>query len=251
MAWNNPNASVKVSILWKPAEEQLRHPDSLVVGQLADNGSLTPIPNGRYDAANGALVFHTAQFGTYAAAYTPVSFEDLGNVSWAQQAVSAMAARDVIQGTSPSSFSPAASMKRGDFIALLVRALELKGTGQERAAFSDVRNKAYYSKELAVAKQLGIISGYGDNTFQPDSMISRQDMMVIASRALAAAGKEAGGSGTLDAYSDAGQISDYAKDSLAALMKYGIVNGKNGKLAPNDPLTRAEAAVIVYRIWKL
>ncbi|OKP92552.1 1,4-beta-xylanase [Paenibacillus sp. P3E] len=251
MAWSNPNAPVKVSIPYTPTAEQLSHSDSLVALHLADNGSMTPIPNGRYDIGSGALVFQTAQVGTYAAAYTSIGFEDMGNVPWAQQAVSAMSARDIIQGTSRSSFSPAASMQRGDFIALLMRALELNGLGQDQAAFSDVQRDAYYSKELAAAKQLGIVSGYEDNTFQPDQAISRQDMMVIAARALAAAGKKASGSRTLSVYSDADQISDYARESLASLVKYGIVNGKNGKLAPGDALTRAEAAVIVYRIWKL
>lgn len=251
IAWSNPNAPVKVSIPYTPTAEQLSHPDLLVAQYLADNGSMTPILNGRYDMASGALVFLTAQFGTYGAAYMSIDFEDLRNVPWAQQAVSAMAARDIIQGTSRSSFSPASSMTRREFIALLVRALELKGRGQDQAAFSDVQMGAYYSKELAAAKQLGIVSGYEDNTFRPDHAISRQDMMVIAARALAAAGKKASGSGTLSAYSDADQISDYAKESLASLVKYGIVNGKNGKLAPGDSLTRAEAAVIVYRIWKL
>ncbi|OKP87498.1 1,4-beta-xylanase [Paenibacillus helianthi] len=251
MAWSNPNAPVKVSIPYTPTAEQLSHSDSLVALNLADNGSMTPIPNGRYDIGSGALVFQTAQVGTYAAAYTSIGFEDMGNVPWAQQAVSAMSARDIIQGTSRSSFSPAASMQRGDFIALLMRALELNGLGQDQTAFSDVQRDAYYSKEFAAAKQLGIVSGYEDNTFQPDQAISRQDMMVIAARALAAAGKKASGSGTLSAYSDADQISDYARESLASLVKYGIVNGKNGKLAPGEALTRAEAAVIVYRIWKL
>ncbi|WP_019912469.1 endo-1,4-beta-xylanase [Paenibacillus sp. HW567] len=252
VAWNNPNAPVTAAIPYTPTADELGNPDSLVVWQLADNGKQVPIPNSRYDAASGCLVFQTAEFGTYAAAYAPVTFEDLGNLSWAQQAIAAMAARDIVQGTTMNSFSPAAEMKRADFIAPLVRVLGLKGTGQEStAAFSDVPKDVYYSSELAIAKQLGIVTGYGDHTFQPDSPITRQEMMVIASRALAAAGTVPNGSGTLDAYSDTDRISGYAKDSLKALVKYGIVSGKNGKLAPNDTLTRAEAAVILYRIWKL
>jgi endo-1,4-beta-xylanase len=142
-------------------------------------------------------------------------------------------------------------MNRADFTAFLVRALELRGTGQASAGFSDVQSNAEYSRELAAAKQLGIVTGYEDNTFQPDSPISRQEMMVMAARALKAAGVEAHGSGTMGAYPDADQISAYAKDSMAALLRYGIVSGKDGKLAPEDTLTRAEAAVLLYRIWKL
>ncbi|MNI97212.1 Endo-1,4-beta-xylanase A precursor [compost metagenome] len=74
-------------------------------------------------------------------------------------------------------------------------------------------------------------------------------MMVLVARAMAAAGKKKDGSGAVNTYPDAASVSDYAKDSAAALIHLGIVNGKNGKIAPNEPLTRAEAAVIMYRIW--
>ncbi|WP_342481369.1 endo-1,4-beta-xylanase [Paenibacillus sp. FSL L8-0340] len=251
VAWNNPNAPVKVTVPYKPTVEELGHTDLLVVWYRAANGSMISIPNGRYDAASGALVFQTTYFGTYAAAYNPMSFEDMENLSWAKQAVAAMAARDIVKGTSKTSFSPETAMNRADFTALLVRALELKGTDQDSTAFSDVQKDADYRNELAIAKQLGIVTGYEGNMFKPYSELSRQDMMVVAYRALAAAGKKASGSASLETYQDADRIADYARDSLAALVKLGIVSGKDGKLAPDDTLTRAEAAVIVYRIWNL
>ncbi len=132
-----------------------------------------------------------------------------------------------------------------------MRALELKGTGQAAAGFTDIPADAYYRNELAIAKQLGLITGYADNSFRPDRPVSRQEMMVLAARALAAAGKEAAGSGSLDAYADAAEVSEYAAESASLLVKAGVVTGKNGLLAPDDTLTRAEAAVIVYRIWGL
>lgn len=251
IALNNPDAPVTVAIPYTPTEEELRHPDHIVVLYIDGNGSATAIPNGRYDAATGTVVFQTTHFGTYAVAYVSKSFGDLQNVPWAKQAIEALAAREIIKGTAEESFSPEASINRADFIALLMRALELKGSGNNEAAFSDVLSTAYYSHELAVAKELGIAAGFTDNTFRPDSPISRQDMMALTARALAAAGKLSEDSGALDAYADAASIADYAKDGIAALVKNGIVAGKNDKLAPHDPLTRAEAAAILYRVWKL
>ncbi|MFD2876156.1 S-layer homology domain-containing protein [Paenibacillus rhizoplanae] len=160
-----------------------------------------------------------------------------------------MAARDILPGG--NSFMPAAPMNRADFTASLVKVLELKAAAEAGAGFSDVQSNAAYSKELAAAKQLGIVTGYADNTFKPAGVITRQEMMVLAARALKAAGISAEGSGSIASYTDAGQISAYAKDSVSALLKYGVVNGKNNKLAPGDTLSRAEAAVILYRIWKL
>ncbi|MNJ47625.1 Endo-1,4-beta-xylanase A precursor [compost metagenome] len=251
IAWNNPNASVKVSIPYSPSADELIHSDHIVVLYIDGNGNATAIPNGRYDAATGTVVFQTTQFGTYAVAYVSKTFDDLQNVSWAKQAIDALASRGIIHGTADDSFSPEATINRADFIALLIRTLELKGTGNHEASFSDVPSTAYYQDALAIAKELGIAAGFADNTFRPDSPISRQDMMALSARALAAAGKLFEGSAALDAYTDAESIANYAKDSIASLVKNGIVAGKNDKLAPNDPLTRAEAAAILYRIWKL
>ncbi|GIP26608.1 hypothetical protein J23TS9_17380 [Paenibacillus sp. J23TS9] len=251
IAWNNPNAPITVTIPYTLTADELSHPDHIVVWFIDSKGSVIPVPNGRYNAATGTVVFQTTHFSTFAVAYVSKTFSDLQNVPWAKQAIDAMAARDIIKGTAESSFSPEASITRADFISLLVRTLELKGTVNNEAMFSDVEPSAYYSNELAIANSLGIAAGFEDNTFKPGSNISRQDMMVLTARSLAVVGKQVEDNVSLDAYPDAASISGYAKVSAGALMKYGVVNGMNGKIAPKDLLTRAEAAVILYRIWNL
>ncbi|MEK3876162.1 endo-1,4-beta-xylanase [Paenibacillus sp. FSL M7-0420] len=243
------SGAITVSISYKASAAELGSLESLLVRSLAGSGAWSAVVNSRYDAVKEALVFRTLDFGTFAVAYAPLAFTDIGNVSWAKQAASAMAARSIIpDGNSLFAADP---VNRADFTASLVKVLELKAAAEAVAGFSDVQNNAAYSKELAAAKQLGIVTGYADNTFKPAGIITRQEMMVIAARALKAAGIIAEGSGSLASYTDAGHISAYAKDSVSALLKYGVVNGKNGKLAPGDTLSRAEAAVILYRIWKL
>ncbi|MEK5478164.1 endo-1,4-beta-xylanase [Paenibacillus sp. FSL R5-0407] len=251
LAWNNAAAPITVSLPYTPAAQELANPDQIVILYVGSQGQATVVPSGRYDSKTGAVIFTTTHFSTYAVAYVTKSFADLQNTAWAKQAVEAMAARDIIKGISDENFAPKASITRADFITLLVRALELKGSGGNAAAFSDVQPTAYYAEALAIAKELGIASGFNDNTFKPGSSISRQDMMVLTARALNAAGKQTGGQGSLDPYSDATSLAAYAKDSAASLIGSGIVNGKDGKIAPADTLTRAEAAMILYRIWKL
>ncbi|WP_336775860.1 endo-1,4-beta-xylanase [Paenibacillus sp. MMO-58] len=252
IAWNNPAAPVTVAIPYSPTADELKHPEHIVIWYIDGSGKATPVPNSRYDATLGAVVFQTTHFSTYAAVSVFKTFGDLAKVPWAKEAIDAMASRGVINGTGENTFSPASSIKRADFIALLVRALELQGTvTTNNAMFSDVPANAYYYNELAVAKQLGIATGFEDNTFKPDSSISRQDMMVLTTRALAVLGKQLPAGGSLNAFSDAASVAGYAQDSVAALVKAGVVQGSGSKLAPQDQLTRAEAAVILYRIWKL
>ncbi|MFS0860645.1 endo-1,4-beta-xylanase [Paenibacillus taichungensis] len=251
LAWNNPAAPVTVSVPYTPAAQELVNAHQIVILYIDNQGQNTAVPSGRYDAKSGSMVFKTTHFSTYAVAYVTKTFADVQNVLWAKQAVEALAARDIIKGISDDSFAPAASITRADFITLLVRALELKGSGTNGAAFSDVKPTAHYAQAVAIAKELGITSGFEDNTFKPGNSISRQDMMVLTAKALKAAGKQSADNGNLAPYSDAASISTYAMDSVASLVGSGIVNGKDGKIAPAEPLTRAEAAMVLYRIWEM
>ncbi|MGV2886894.1 endo-1,4-beta-xylanase [Paenibacillus taichungensis] len=251
LGWNNPAAPVMVSVPYTPAAQELVNAHQIVILYIDNQGHATAVPSGRYDAKSGSMVFKTTHFSTYAVAYVTKTFADVQNVLWAKQAVEAMAARDIIKGISDDSFAPAASITRADFITLLVRALELKGSGTNTAVFSDVQPTAHYAQAVTIAKELGIASGFEDNTFKPSSSISRQDMMVLTAKALKAAGKQSAGNGNLAPYSDAASISTYAVDSVTSLVGSGIVNGKDGKIAPADTLTRAEAAMVLYRIWEM
>jgi hypothetical protein len=44
-------------------------------------------------------------------------------------------------------------------------------------------------------------------------------------------------------------VADYAADSIAALVKEGLIVGGGGKVNPLGNTTRAEAAVFLYRIY--
>ncbi|MBQ2743330.1 MAG: S-layer homology domain-containing protein [Oscillospiraceae bacterium] len=75
-------------------------------------------------------------------------------------------------------------------------------------------------------------------------------MMVIVYRALEKLGKLGDTDATIDApeYPDYADVADYAKDAVDCLITNGLVNGKNGRIAPTDYTTRAEVAVLIKRI---
>ena len=169
---------------------------------------------------------------------------------WADEAIGELYAKGIIQGTSGNTFSPERNVTRADFVVLMVRALGLKA-GYE-GSFTDVQPDDYYYEALAIAKKLGIINGLEDGRFDPRGDISRQDMMVIAARALEVVNKLAaeGNKEDLDRFADAAGVADYASAKVAALVKEGIVQGDGSSLHPNGTATRAEAAVLIHRIYK-
>jgi len=172
-------------------------------------------------------------------------FTDLTNHAWAVDAINTLAEAGIIKGTSATSFSPSANITRADFALLLVRAFELESDNTQN--FADVSASDYFAPELAIARNNGIISGIGDNKFAPRNTITRQDMMVIVYRALQ---KVNVGFGIYDEpqYEDFATVAEYAKPAVTALIGTGLVNGKNGLIAPTDYTTRAEVAVLIKRI---
>jgi|GEM_PF-1366637 len=188
-----------------------------------------------------------------APAVSAPEFADLGAHAWAADAIGALAEAGIIKGTSENTFSPAANITRADFAILLVRAFNL--TSDNTANFADVSANDYFAAELAVARNSGIVGGIGGNKFAPRNAITRQDMMTIVYRALQNAkvdgivAPEMTDEVALSkTYTDFTLVSDYAKDAVSVLSHMHFVNGKNGRIAPNEYTTRAEVAVLLQRI---
>ena len=177
-------------------------------------------------------------------------FTDMDRYSWAKNAVETLAAEGIISGTSATTFSPGKKITRADFICLLVKALKLDADFTDN--FADVNSDAYYYEAVGIAKKLGITAGTGNDKFNPKGEISRQDMMVLVVNALKAAGikLDAGTSADMADFKDASKVAGYAQDAVAALIKAGIIKGSNNAINPSSDLIRAEAAAVIFQIYK-
>ena len=88
-----------------------------------------------------------------------------------------------------------------------------------------------------------MITGKDDGSFGVGETISRQDVCTIVHRAMLRL-RGFNTAGTLT-FADSGSIADYAKDAVAALCGAGIIHGMDdGRFAPQEGTTRAQAAVI-------
>lgn len=175
------------------------------------------------------------------------AFDDLAGYEWANMEIEALVSSGIIQGTSATTFNPGENITRADFISLLVRALNLNA--EVDGNFNDVEQSDYYYKEVGIARKIGIAQGTGNNQFDPRISISRQDMMVVASRAMKIAGRMLDESASdLSSFSDSSEVAAYAVGPLSQLAKEGIIQGYNGMIKPNDTAIRVEAAVIIHRL---
>lgn len=175
------------------------------------------------------------------------SFSDVGTAHWAYSSIIKLSGKGIVNGTGENKFEPEGNVTREQFVSMLVRAMEFKSDNSD-LAFSDVAIDSWYKEAISVAADMGIVSGRSDGSFGVGENITREDMAVMAYRALRAAGKEPKeNQGVIWADDDA--ISDYAKDAISLLKKSGIINGMTeNEFSPKSTSTRAQAATIICRM---
>ncbi|MFC0211744.1 bacterial Ig-like domain-containing protein [Paenibacillus chartarius] len=248
--WSNTDAPVQVAIPYTPSANET-NPEFIVVWFLAPSGEIVPVTSGKYSKEDGKVYFTTDHFSQYAVTYHHKTFADASS-HWAKAQIDVMASKGIIQGVSDTAFMPSEHITRADFTLLLVRALGL--TAQADQSFPDVTPADYFYKEVIVAKKLGLVDGMDNGRFDPRESITRQDMMVIAARALRAAHyaglKDAAEGTELDGFTDKAAIAGYAKQELAAMVKAGLIEGDaQNRVNPTAATTRAEAAALIYRLY--
>ena len=179
----------------------------------------------------------------------PVTFADVPAKAWYHEAVSYLAGYGVTSGVTATQFGPNTVVTRGQFIALLFKGLGISGEVAARDNFAHAGN-TYYTGALGLAKQLGIASGSGNNRFNPEAPITRQDLFTLLHNTLKVTGQlPSGPSGAaLADFKDSAELAAYALPAWEELVKSGIVGGSGGYLKPHAIATRAEAVQILYNL---
>jgi len=246
ISWSNKKVPVTVSFKYTPGRGE--DSEFITVWYISSDGGIIPVTNARYNAATGYITFTTTHFSKFAVVYVKKTFNDLDGYEWAKHDIEVMASKGIISGTSHDTYNPSANITRADFLSLLIRTLDLQTDFTDN--FADVSEKEYYYNAVGIAKELGIVSGVGRGNFEPTANITRQDMMVMTAKALRLAkGLKSASEDILESFTDANKVSDYAKSSVADLIAAGLIKGSENRINPLDYTSRAEAAVIMYRLY--
>ncbi|RCX21560.1 putative Ig domain-containing protein [Fontibacillus phaseoli] len=239
-------ATVELSYVLTAGE----HPDKIVAYDMDGPGKMQVIRSSRLDREAGKLIFVPERFSAYTILEADVSFADLTSVPWAENAILNLAAKEIIQGMAPGQFQPDAAVTRAQFVKLLAESLNLQ-IGNEETGFTDTVKGTWYYEAVAAAKKAGIIQGYEDGRFGVNEPISRQDIAVMVDRAMAYVNMPLNTAQT-KFYIDERDLSSYAKQSVSRLSEAGVLNGMSeGRFAPHEQATRAQAAIILFRILQV
>lgn len=217
-----------------------------------------------FDPATGKLSFVPSVFTTQAdgtaivtikrnsnSYYTVVqSSKTFGDITshWAKSAIDLLASKLIITGTSDTAFSPSQAVTRAEFAALITRSLGL-ATVSSGTTFSDVNSGAWYADAVHTAAAAGLITGYTDGSFMPNSPITRQEMAAILSKAMKYTGKSLNSDpAALAKFSDAASLPAWSQAAVAEIAAEGIIQGlPDGSFAPQKSATRAEAATMLEK----
>lgn len=187
----------------------------------------------------------------YEIRYMNMHFDDISGNLYESQIIEA-ANRMIVNGVGDNKFEPDRPITRAEFAAMVVRALGLVPTGMQR--FTDVPERHWAYEHIGTAASWNIIWGIGDGTYLPERNITRQEAMLIISRAahniLLKNGFEGEHYGFYTIPSDYSDVSAWAEDGAQICVDERLIDTPNNELRPQDYITRAETVDMILRLLK-
>ncbi|MDY3030679.1 MAG: S-layer homology domain-containing protein [Clostridia bacterium] len=179
-------------------------------------------------------------------------FEDMNGYLWAEEYVNNLFDRNVISMSEDKRFRPGDNITREEYVKMIVVAFGIS-TDEKESGYTDAVSGAWYQPYLAAATKVGITEGSDDGNFGVGKPITRQDMAVIAYRAVNLTGKSLPVKNEAIVFADNDAVSDYAAAAVSKMSAAGIIEGmENAKFEPLINAQRAQAAKIISELadWR-
>ena len=142
-------------------------------------------PNGKITRAEVATIFFRLLDDDTRAKYwsSKNDFSDVSADKWYNNAVSTLSRMGVIGGYADGTFRPDAPISRAEFAKIAVSFTQNTGSATYNY-FTDVKTTDWFAPYVTAAKDAGLIEGYSDGSFKPESKITRAEACAIVNRTL-------------------------------------------------------------------
>ena len=210
-------------------------------------------------------LFLTMNMSTLSGVAAPggTKFSDVtSNYSWATDAINDLVECGAISGVDEKHFKPSETVTKEQFAKMLVGALEIELPSEAEDAddtlteesepavtYKDVDEESWSYPYILASYKFFYDDSFGSNAFNPNENYTREKCAYAISMALGYGDKESNllDANVLDAFSDSDKITKNLKSAVAMAVERGIVKGDNNTIRPKGEVTRAEAAVLLYR----
>lgn len=175
-------------------------------------------------------------------------YEDVKKDDWYKDSVKYVTDNKLMNGMGENKFSPTSNMTRGMIVTVLYRMS--KSTDNEKSNFIDVGESEYYSVAVGWAAKNEIVNGIGDNKFDPNAEITREQLIVILYRyaKFMKANISNGEDTNILSYDDYNEVSEYSITAFQWGCEEGIISGRTPTtLNPKGTASRAEVATMLMR----
>lgn len=96
-----------------------------------------------------------------------------------------LVALGIVEGKGNGNIDPKANITRAEVTAIILRALGINSQNYAyKPSFADVAETAWYAKDMAVAKDYGLVFGVGNNKFAPENNVTNTELITILVRSL-------------------------------------------------------------------
>lgn len=176
-----------------------------------------------------------------------IAFSDIEN-HWAYDNILSAVNMGLFTGVSDTEFAPNNTATRAMFVTVLGR---LAGVGTSKTGdnkFTDVKNNDYFYPYVMWAVENGVVSGLSHSKFGSSRNITREQMSVMLYNFAKNQNIELSKIYSGSNFKDTDKISSWAVESVDALARAGILNGRdNGNFDPKGTATRAEIATMFVK----
>ena len=216
------------------------------------NGSemkLTPQDNGTYTFTMpaGGVDVEAAFYCTGSELCSSHGLTDTLVKAWYHDAVDYVVEQGIMTGTSATTFEPNATLNRA-MVAQILYNLEEKPAVTGTSTFTDVDGH-WALDPIAWAQETGVVNGYGNNTFQPNKAVSREELAQMLYNYAQYKGINLPPLGDLSQFPDGDKVSSWAQTAMSWANGLHIINGyEDSTLRPTGSTIRAEAATMIMEM---
>lgn len=179
--------------------------------------------------------------------YAPRTFSDLADSDY-QTELNGLACYQLVGGYEDGSFRPRQSITRGEFCALVNRALDLTTSGAP-SPFTDVNEDDWFHAPVCAMTAKGFLAGYGDGSFRPEAPITYQEIVAVMNNIYAWACMDGYDLAQTELGGQAAQTyGAYSPWAQAAARNLDVVDALLWEADPTAPATRDMAAATLYRL---
>jgi hypothetical protein len=182
-------------------------------------------------------------------------FNDLDETHWAYQQINQMVNNKILNGYPDGTFRPNTNITREQFAKLICEVFDLDlNTVEYSVAFTDVESTRWSYDYIRVARNYltGYILPNGKASYRPTYNATREDVAVALVKALNLDVDNIDADSVLNnKFKDASKISPNLRKYIAVAVENNLITGfPDGTFRPDAPLTRAQAATLIFRVQK-